>query len=31
MKASNQFKVFKNEGGQTISTVDQPVIEKDGL
>ncbi len=31
MKASKQYKVYKNEGGQTISTIDQPIIEKDGL
>ncbi len=30
-KASNVFKVYKNEGGATISTVHRNVIEQDGL
>ena len=30
-KASDNFKVYKNEGGATISTVSRKIIEKDGL
>lgn len=31
VKASDHYKVYQNEGGQTISTVTRPVIEMDGL
>ncbi len=31
VKASDNFKVYKNQGGPNISTVTRPVIEKDGL
>ena len=31
VKASDNFKIYKNQGGPDISTVSRPIIEKDGL